>query len=181
MCNVKNTWKEIKLLINGKSRADNVILLLSTLEIEDYHIMLIRYPISWTHSIHVLALIKLPEFLRHKSIFLASCQSMPGPLSLNPSPLLKLKPKSCLYHFIMCTDCILVWKFWNVPAKSSRALYANLLTIQLQLGPTHRNSSMPVYKGEDKTDLVTIVISLYSLFSIEFSKETVYHGFFGDK
>jgi len=43
MSNVKNTWKEIKLLINGKLRGDNVILLLSALEMEEYHIMLIRY------------------------------------------------------------------------------------------------------------------------------------------
>ena len=66
---------------------------------------------------------------------------MPCPLSLNSSPLLKLIEAEILSITLnKDTDCILVLlTFCNVPVKSSRALYANLLTIQLKLGPTRRN------------------------------------------
>ena len=53
-----------------------------------------------------------------------------------------------------------------MPAKSSRALYANLSTIQLKHAKV-----VPVYKGEDKTDPSNYCpISLLSIFNRIFEK-----------
>ena len=76
MSNVKNTWKEIKLLINGKLRADNVILLLRTLEMEEYHIMLIRYWLPnimnsfYSSCIGPNLAARIPQAQKHFSSFL---------------------------------------------------------------------------------------------------------------
>jgi len=118
---------------------------------------------------------RIPQPQKHFSSFLAK-QKDAGSFVFKPSPLLKLKLKSCLYLLIRYTDCILVLlAFWNVPVKSPLALYANLLKIQLKLGPTRRNWSIPksfqFIKGRTKQFLLTIILSLYYLFSIEFSKK----------
>ena len=111
-----------------------------------------------------------------QSIFLASCQSksMPGPLSLNPSLLLKLKLKSCLYHLIK------VYGLYSCPSRilkcASKITWSALCkridnSVENGAYPSKLKHAkfVPVYKGEDKPDPSNYLP--ISLFSIEFSKK----------
>ena len=99
---------------------------------------------------------------------------MPGPFSLNPSPLLKLKLKSCLYHLIRYTDCILV-RILKSASKIISSPLCKLINKSIEIGayPSKLKHAkvVPVYKGEDKTDPNNYIpISLLSVFNRIFEK-----------
>ena len=79
---------------------------------------------------------------------------------------MKLKLKSCLYHLIRYTDCILVLLvFWNVLVKSS---HGPLCTYLSKL--KHANV-VSIYKGEHKTDPSNYLpISLLFVYDSIFAK-----------
>ena len=110
MSNIKNTWKGINLLINGKTRGDHVITALKRPgngELSHNDDELPNIMNSFFSSIGPNLAARIPQAQKHFSSFLPK-QKDAGSLSLNLSPLLKLKLKSCLYHLTRFTDCILV-------------------------------------------------------------------------
>ena len=96
---------------------------------------------------------------------------MLGPLSLNPLPLLKLKLKSCLYHLIRYTDCILfLLVFWNVPVKSSHGPLWKV-TNNYNVSKLKHANVVSLNKGEHKTDPCNYrPISLFFVYDSIFAK-----------
>ena len=110
MSNIKNSWKGINLLLNGKTRGDHVITALKRPGnggLSHNADGLPNIMNSFFSSIGPNLTARIPQAQKHFSSFLPK-QKDAGSFVFKPVTLLKLKLKSCPYHLIRFTDCILV-------------------------------------------------------------------------
>ena len=159
MSNIKNTWKEINLLVNGKTRGDNVITALkrpgngglSHKADETPNIVN-----SFFTSISPNLAARIPQAQKHFSSFLPK-QKNAGSFVFKPAIPIEIEaeilsiPLNKVYGLYFCPARIL-----KCASKIISSPLCKLINNSIEIGayPSKLKYAkvVPVYKGEDKTD-----------------------------
>ena len=181
MSNIKNTWKGINLLINGKTRGDNVITALKRpgnggLSHNADEIPNIMN--SFFSSIDPNLAARIPQAQKHFSSFLPK-QNNAGSFLFKPVTPIEIEaeilsiPLNKVYGLYSCPTRIL-----KSASKIISSPLCKLINKSIEIGayPSKLKHSkvVPVYIGEDKTDPSNYgAISLLSVFNRIFEKNHV--------